>query len=499
MQALRIIAVVWSAPFLLFSASSSAQTVERVDVFRDAAVVTWKTPATPGSCVVARSFHAAIPADVVVYDTQYISSRGSVQSEEDLWFETGGKTRFTEAEQALESARLELDLKRAQLELVEEDLALLRANRKVGGTSESLLVEDLEQMADWVHEKSKDLLFRRVELTTEIADKEELWNKAREARERAAPRSVFLWSVNLPPGATGELRTQVVEWDGQQQWAPSDVLSLKSGTSPKLTWRRRAEAYLDLPWAKGGVPVRFHDANFAGLSERPDAQPLILSERVTYGTPRKDYSAVAPEPSSSWPGVGWTVDQGLNPGSKWHRSIGLGEVELPVKVQHYAVPAQHPGVNMRLSVPRPSEPVAEADRARFMIDGRPVGEVWLTEKGDSIVIDAGVARDWSVEREREAALCSKAMLGGKVKHHRAYRITVTNRSTFPGELILAEPLPVSRNAEIEVVPESLDGGVLDNASGILRWTLRLKAGESRTVQFAYDLSHGKDQVIPGLE
>jgi len=57
-------------------------------------------------------------------------------------------------------------------------------------------------------------------------------------------------------------------------------------------------------------------------------------------------------------------------------------------------------------------------------------------------------------------------------------------------------LPVSRNAEIEVVPESLDGGILDEAQGIVRWKFALAPGESRTLRFAYDLSHSRDVAIP---
>lgn len=499
MQALRLVSVVLSTAAIFCCAHSHAQTIDRVDVFRDAAVVTWRTQARPGPCPVARSFHAVMPSDVLVFDEADAPPRGGAQGEEVKWFDTGGEARFEAADKALKSARLELELKRAQLELVEEDLALLRANRKVGGTSESLLVEDLELMVDWMHEEAKDRLFRRVELKAEIEDEEKEYNEMREARDAAAPRSVFRWSVDLPAGASGEVWTQVVEWGGQQRWTPADVLSLNSGASPELTWHRRADVLVDLPWGQGEVSMRFHDADYAGLSERPDARPLILDGAVAYGAPRKSYEAAARTDASTWPGVGWTVERGLNPGAMWRKSISLGDVASPVQVRHHAVPAQHAAVNMRLSIPRPSEPVAAAEQALLMVDGRPVGKVWLTERGDSIVMDAGVARDWTVVRAREAALCSKSVLGGKVKHHRAYRITVTNRSAADGDFVLDEPLPVSRTAEIEVIPESLDGGTLDEASGILRWTFALAAGQSRTVQFSYDLSHGKGQVIPGFE
>ena len=165
-------------------------------------------------------------------------------------------------------------------------------------------------------------------------------------------------------------------------------------------------------------------------------------------------------------------------------------------MRHYAVPKQSPVVNMRLSVPLPELPVAQMEKALLMIDGRPAGKVWVSQRGDSLVVDAGGVRDWTVERSRESALCSKSNLGNRVKHHRAYTITATNRSGIAGELVIEEPLPVSRSAEIEVAPESLGGGVLNEGNGIVRWQLRLAAGESRTLQFAYDLSHSRDEPVP---
>ena len=73
----------------------------------------------------------------------------------------------------LEGIKLDLSLKSAQLDLVEEDLAMLRANRKVGGTAESVLVEDLEEVSDWMHTMFREALYRRVELRGELTLLEE--------------------------------------------------------------------------------------------------------------------------------------------------------------------------------------------------------------------------------------------------------------------------------------------------------------------------------------
>ena len=495
---IKVLALSWATAWSCLS-QIQAQTLRQVDVFRDAVVTTWVSEVRPGINPVARSLHATSPEQVMIFGGVK-GLRGALRMEEEQWWPDGNGAEWERLEGAVQGAELELALKRAQMELVEEDLALLRANRRVAGTSEALLVEDLSDVAEWIHEETKELLFRRVELRMEVAEGEARISKLREAQRASASRDLYVWTVEMPGGAAGMLWSQVVE-PGGVPWKPADLLELKStGQAPALTWHQRAELTLDLPVSGRAVEVRVHDAFFEGLAERPDARPMPVA---TYEV-RRDAKARAAgtnqgdRSNSPWPGTNWLVE-GLELGPEWSGEVALGAVEMPTAVRHYAVPAQSDVVNMRIVVPRPGVPVAESERALLMVDGRPSGKVWLTEEGDSLRIDAGAAHDWTVERNRQAALCSRTTLGNRVKHHRAYSITVTNRSNTAGELILEEPLPVSRQAEIEVVPESLDGGELQQATGILRWTMALSPGESRTVQFSYDLSHGRDDVIPDFD
>lgn len=477
---------------------ASAQTVERVDAFRDALVVTWSAGGGTESGAVARSFHVVSASDLVLYPSSEAGAVGMARMERKDWFPEGGADAWAAWQSGMEEARLAFDLKQAQGDLVEDDLALLRANRKVGGTSEALLVEDLEAVAQWMHEEIKDLLYRRVELRNEIADKQADIDRLEELRDMAAPRTAMEWSVP-GSGADGPFITTVVERSAGQGWRPSDLLALDgSGRQPRIVWHRRAELSLDLPIDGETVPIRFHDALHAGLADRPDARPRPVQE---YGFKSDVYTDALRSDAagtSPWPGTSWLAES-VPVGPDVHLIVPLGNIELPVVVRHFAVPRQSPVVNMRLTLPRPSVPVAEAERAEFTMDGRPAGRVWLSERGDSLVVDAGAVHDWTVERQREVALCSKSNLGNRIKHHRAYMLTVTNRSGQDGEIVIEEPLPISRDAEIEVLPDSTGGGELDEASGIITWRLALNAGESRTVRFSFDLSHARDQQVPDFD
>lgn len=493
LTACSAIAAVWST-------TTYAQELEQVDVFRDAVVATWTASADNGGGALARSFHSGSPSDAMVFPSSGEGSWGAVQARRSTWPVQPVNAGATAADTDLHNAQLELALKGAQLALVEEDIALLRANRQVSGTSEALLVEDLAEVADWMHGEMKDLLFRRVELNMEVAEQERLVASLEKKAAAEKPRGAFFWEVSGLEVSNEAVRTQVVEWGGGQQWSPQDMLSLSSASgTPQLTWHQRAMVNLDLPSSGKAVPILVHDAAYGGLQQRPDAEPMPM---LAYGRQLKAEGVSADRSrsrsDSEWPGTYWTLTE-MEVGPHWDRNVPLGQESLPAIVRHFSVPKQSAVVNMRIAVPRPSMPVAAAEQALLMIDGRPSGKVWLTESGDSLLIDAGVVRDWTIERKRESALCAKSTLGNRVKHHRAFSITVSNRSNSAGEVVIDEPLPISNRAEIEVAPESLGEGTLDEASGIVRWSLELKAGESRTIQFSYDLSHGRDQRIPDLD
>jgi hypothetical protein len=127
-----------------------------------------------------------------------------------------------------------------------------------------------------------------------------------------------------------------------------------------------------------------------------------------------------------------------------------------------------------------------------------VGDCRTELVGDSLRVLTGVDERWSVSRSEESALCSRSSLGGRIRHHRAYAIRITNGSDVDGRVRIVEPLPQSRELEIELNPDNLAGGVIDSVNETVFWMVTLKAGESRTLRFSYDVEHDRDQRIPGF-
>jgi len=73
-----------------------------------------------------------------------------------------------DVEAQLAGERLALALEEALLEALDQERAFLQANRAIGGESEVLLVDDVEEMRHYVAQRHRELALERVDLVTNI-------------------------------------------------------------------------------------------------------------------------------------------------------------------------------------------------------------------------------------------------------------------------------------------------------------------------------------------
>ena len=477
--------------------SIHAQTIERVTLYRDAAVVTWEAELTAGNCVLARSVSPLAEDRVMVYPARPNQALGAMSNVEFLWSTADGDV-IERAEDRLEVLRLDVALKEAQLALVEEDLALLRANRSIGGTAESLLVEDLEEMADWMHDAFREMLYRRVELREELAALERQHNTAEDVVRNVAPVAVFGWTVRVPEGKEGTVRTQVVESIGAG-WDPADILELTAdGRSSVL--HQRILYRLSLP-ADGAAEVVFVDEWWSDASAGRSVEDFSSGYEMSKGKVKRNGGSAnggSEQDAVRGSRVRFRADQALAMGPASSGVVPVGQWTADFVGMAHSVPHLAEVVEWQHVASTSGQSWVESDRIQVVSLGLPVGDCRIDVDGDSLRVKTGVDERWSISRSEEAALCSRSAIGSRVRHHRAYAVRITNGSAVDGKVRIVEPLPRSRELEIELNPDNLDGGVIDSVNETVFWVVTLKAGESRTLRFSYDVEHDRDQRIPGF-
>ena len=475
----NIAVAAWLAATLA-PAWAGAQSVERIDVYRDAAVVTWNATLDAGQMApVARSFSSQTDGVVILTEPGDLEVVATKTARLD-WRTPDVEVQMSELEGRLEGLQLDLSLKSAQLDLVEEDLALLRENRRIGGTAEAVLVEDIEDVSEWMHAAFREALYRRVELREEVAALQAELEVLNQKVSGLASREATVHHVE--PSEAGTVWSQTVEWDAG--WSPADAVTLEAGAA---TWSQRVAYHFSAP-VDAAVNVVFVDGNWA------DANSVAAAE-TSMGYERKAKKASV--------GRRLRLDAPRHPAPNAVQVSGStrGEVHLntfrrDVVAQFHGIPAQWEGIMMTVSVAEGEARVLTSSELSLRLPGQVPRWVGWTSRADSLHIDAGQVANWTVRRDVEPGLCNRSALGNRIHHRRAFAMEVSNRSDAAGSVMLVEPLPRNRALEIEVNPDELDGGVLDEKREQLVWQFTLQPGESRTLRFAYDVSHDREVPTP---
>ena len=473
-----------------------AQVVEHVTMYRDAAVVTWKVEDPKGSQVLARTLYPVEGRESHVMPSRADASLGAALVREMEWSAEDPSLRQAAADRA-DALRLDAALKQVQLDLIEEDLAVLRANRGVGGTAESLLAEDLEDMADWMHDAFRAALYRRAELREELAVLNQAHIDALVDCEALAPVTAYEWTVQTPEGTVGAIRTQVVETQGAG-WDPADQLALNQNGTPSI-WFQRICYRLSVPHV-GQASVVFVDewwsdhlansASFSGITV-----PLTGVKTKSKGSEKSllDVGASVRAGQRSRYAPKTPVKVGLHSGG----TVTVGTWEAGFTRNSTSEPKVAEVVDAWYSMSSVGKSIVHANQVQVVLDGTSLGPRSVVREGESLVVITGADEDWSVSRTENAALCTRSNLGNRIRHHRAYSIQVTNGSDRDGRIHIVESLPRSRQLEIELNPDNLDGGSINAVSETLHWSVELKSGESRTLSFSFDVEHDIDVRVSG--
>lgn len=175
-------------------------------------------------------------------------------------------------------------------------------------------------------------------------------------------------------------------------------------------------------------------------------------------------------------------------------------------VFHFAVPRNHPMTFL----------VLEAQAVRELLPGPLsvhlagdyVGKTWMAEKraGEPFTIGLGADRDVRVQREKVTDKIRETRFGtferDRVIRELAYRLTAENLKKRPVTLNILDSVPVSRTDRVQVRDLSIAPQPTEEnhsgREGVMRWSLVLAPGESRTIDIRFAVVYPKDQPPPDL-
>ena len=448
----------------------------------------------------------------------------SFQIAKDPTLEASSVEQLSQLDEALESAERTVAMRNALLAVYLEELAMIQANRKVGGT-ESLLVEDLVDLANFWRDRVKELEYLMLELRMELNDlKEELMSLVEERQEVLTVQNAKEGQITLRMVGTQHTqgKVEIAYVAHEAFWRAAYDAEVADDGDVKL--KRFAHVVQNTGADWNGLPIQFLAGNPLESLSPPNLLPLELS---------------LVRAASSQSGYDWASSKTLlaadDAGSFDFANADLQPVPmvdgaaiqrlaftplLPVRVTGDGTPERIPLETLNLEsdltylvLPEYSDEsfqlAASADwnKVQLMAGAvqvvaggayRGVFQMSLPAPGDTLEIPLGQDGRVRSSRKRLMELCSSSALGGTKRTVQAFQIDVVNQHSRPVKIRVMDRIPLSRSSDIEVIVENLDGGNLDPATGWVTWEVTLAPSAQKTLSFSYKVEYPKKFSIQGL-
>jgi len=422
----------------------------------------------------------------------------------------------------LMSNRQTLAMRNALHEAYSEELTMIQANRKVSG-NELLLVEDLQEHADFWRQRVKELKYLMLELMLEIEDlqrdreeikrSEEEWKNQRRQKE-----GQFVLQLSGPPNASASVALIYLATDAT--WSPvydagvesdGSIAMKRFATVSQLTQRDWDAVPMTLtvgrPSQSLAPPVmspqnlsiaRSQSTNayeWTPEMETSDDEPqlkmmqdkasAVASMRQTNALDRYDF---IPENLATVSGTGKSeriyIDDFMLRGS-------LTYLALPaLSDEAYQIALTSAWTEQRLLPGVVNIHTNGMHRGAFHLD--------LPAPGDTLRLPLGQDTRVRCSRKRLVDLCSSNVFGGSRKTTQSFELVIENQHNRAIEVVIEDRIPVTNSSDIQVEVVELDGGQLEAVSGIVTWNQTLAPMESKTLILTYTVSFPKGHSLLGL-
>lgn len=410
-----------------------------------------------------------------------------------------------------------------------EEKQLLYANKGIKGNDAVLLVDDLEEMADFFRTRLLEIEYKLLE----INDEKQKINKTIQrlnneiyqlgAKANLTTSEIY---VTIEGKKAGPSKLDFSFQVSAASWYPTYDLRTED-TDEDIELRYKAKVFQNTgnDWKNVDLTLSSGNPNLGGIA--PDLNPWYLylydinayknsndkrAKQNAYYQPAMELSAEddAMGGSGVYENV-QAVNNIINTEFKINTpyDIPSGNVEYDVEIQRSNIPATYE----YLCVPK-------LDRDAFLIanivdwrnynllpgetqiyfKGTFVGSSYLDPASTDDTLQLSLGRDPSlvVQRESIKEFCKTQTLGLKKKTTKAYKITVKNNKNINVDLRIEDQIPLSNNSDIEVNVEETSGASYDEESGKLSWDLKLAPGESKELILRFNVKYPKGKNISNL-
>lgn len=440
---------------------------------------------------------------------------------------------------SLEEARFKQQELIGLKNVVIQEKTLLENNRKIGGENSTLVVEDLQDMANFFRKRFQEIEYRWIELTDQERKNNLELNRLQNqlnsmnARKGTNPSEILVTLI-APKATTTNLKVSYVVRNAG--WYPVYDLRAEDVNSPvEFVYRAKVYQSTGRDWEKVNLTMSTGNPSVGG--QIPTLYPWYVNVyepivRTAYSKAEADYSmnatpSVAYDSEVTLEEVQITSGSGkYKPTAADYTTVQNNTVNTEFKI---SVPYDIPSDNQQYDVTMQTQSlkaqyahitIPKIDNDAFLraqitdwaqysllpgesniyFKGTFVGKGYIdpAQANDTLNLSLGRDRAVNVKREMLKEYSKTGVFGSKQQTSRAYEITVQNNKKQAIELVIEDQLPISQNDDVEVNTEEISGANYDATTGKLTWKVNLAPGETIKKQIRFTVKYPKKKFVAGL-
>lgn len=435
-----------------------------------------------------------------------------------------------------ELIRLQDSLKVLQLQLdnivmsetvYTEEIALLNANKNTGGANTGVNAENLKKVADFFRQRSIEIRLKlidfkndKVKLTEKIAkvnDQLNEWNG-----KLNQPSGTITITMNADLKSSAQLNFSY--FVSSASWTPFYELHGKNVKSNieliyKAAVRQQSgenwdDVHLTLssgnpqmnntkpilnPWFLDFYQRRMMQSQ---AMEKSSSAPMMMDAYSVEGAVSKDdLKSVEVIQSENAVTNEFEIQQNytVKSGSK-DVTVSIDKHTLPAQFNYYVAPRLDKTAYLIASINGWEQLSLLPGEANIYFENTFVGKSFIDPSSTDDTLKLSMGRDQRivVKREKIQDLSSVKFLGSNVSKKFTYDITIKNSRSELVSILIEDQIPITKNESIKISTDEISKGEMNTETGLIKWNVDLKPGESKTIRLSYTVKYPKGQLINGL-
>jgi uncharacterized protein (TIGR02231 family) len=428
----------------------------------------------------------------------------------------------------------QLVLEQSQKEILNKEEQMLLSNQKIGGTNQNITVAELKAMADFYRGRLSEIVTSRMKqdekikkLNARIVKLQRQANEQNELYTRNTSEIVI--NVSAEAATSAELSlSYVVNGAG---WSPQYDLRATNTKSPvQLSYKANVYQATGEEWKNIKLKLSTANPSQGGLKPELPTWNLDFYQPIAYDyMDRKSKSA--PSMNRSVAGAAEKLDEVAEESvvaqslSDFVTTVQTTlNVEFDISLPYTVLSAGKPTLvdirNHELKAVYEYAVAPKLDTDAFLLakgtgwedfnllpgeaniffEGTFVSKTFIDPNNikDTLAISLGRDKRIVVKREKQKDLTSRKVIGTSQRESYTWEISIRNTKSEPVKITVEDQLPVSQNAQIEVLPTDLGTAKFNAINGKLSWNLTLQPNETRKLVYKFDVKYPKDRQVSGL-